>query len=110
MSTLPHLLSYVNSPPERNKVPLSLDTCSNDVPSLGLLIIAEQLDYINFMIHTLFFSHIPEISSSFLLSKVKRKRKKREQNKIIKLYAGEKHKQMVWNFYCGIVKSEDRNS
>ena len=90
---------------KETKVPLSFGTCPNDAPSLGLLTI-DRTAGLHQLHDTYAFLHLTfqEYLAAVYLTKLKRK----EQMKMIKLYAGEKHMRMMWKLYCGIVKSEDK--
>ena len=87
------------------KIPLSLGTGPDDAPSLGLVTI-DRTAGIHGLDNTYAFLHLTfqEYLAAFHLAKLKEK----EQIEMIRLCAGEKHMRMVWKFYCGIGKFENK--
>ena len=86
-------------------VPLSLGKGSNDASSLGLLTI-DRTSGLGGHDNTFAFLHLTfqEYLAACYLAKLK----KRERMKMIKLHAGEKNMLVVWKFYSGMVKFENK--
>ena len=86
-------------------VPLSLGTGSNDASSLGLLTI-DRPSGLGGHHNTFAFLHLTH--QEYLAASHLAEQKEEEQMEMITLHAGETNMPMVWKFYSGMVKFENK--